>query len=198
MATPVFLKSAVRPLDFPPDEGREVAVAGRSNSGKSSAINALLGVNKLARTSKTPGRTQLVNFFGLTQSARIVDLPGYGFARVPPEVRERWRDMIEGYFAARTSLAGLVVTVDIRRDLTELDVAMLQFANDLDLETLVLLTKADKLSRGAAAAASHRVVRAPIAPARVIAFSALKRQGIGPARSQLATWLELDAVAGSS
>jgi GTP-binding protein len=186
----------VKPSDFPPDEGLEVAVVGRSNSGKSSAINALLGARKLARTSKTPGRTQLVNFFGLTERTRIVDLPGYGFARVPAEIRDRWRGMIEGYFAARTSLAGLVVTVDIRRDLTELDVTMLRFAHDLDLETLVLLTKADKLSRGAAAAAGHRVERAPIAPGRVIAFSALKRLGIEPARSQLAAWLDLEAVAG--
>lgn len=194
MSSPVFIKSAAQPGDFPSDGGREVAVAGRSNSGKSSAINVLLGMKKLARTSKTPGRTQLVNFFGLTANARIVDLPGYGFARVPAAVRDRWRGMIEGYFQARTSLCGLVVTVDIRRDLTDLDLTMLNFASDLRLDTLVLLTKADKLSRGAASAACHRVHRTVSASAEVVVFSALKRQGLDAARRRLAQWLELNEL----
>lgn len=196
MSFPAFIKSAVRPGDFPLDAGREVAVAGRSNSGKSSAINALLGTRKLARTSKTPGRTQLVNFFALGEAARVVDLPGYGFARVPIEVRDRWRGMVDGYFAERHSLVGLIVTVDIRRDLSELDRTMLEFARELDLETLVLLTKADKLSRGAAAAARHGIERALPAPGEVVVFSAFKRVGIEHARARLAAWLGVDAVGG--
>ena len=168
---------------------------GRSNSGKSSAINALVGSRKLARTSKTPGRTQLINFFGLGDERRIVDLPGYGFARVPAEVRDQWRGLIEAYFAARRSLTGLMVTVDIRRDLTDLDATMLDYARDLDLDTVVLLTKADKLSRGAAAAARLRVRGVLPERAEVIVFSALKRQGLEAARARLTGWLEADVSA---
>ena len=185
-----FLKSAASARDFPGDVGREVAVAGRSNSGKSSAINALLGVNKLARTSKTPGRTQLINFFSLGDERRIVDLPGYGFARVPEAVRERWRSMMDEYFRSRRSLVGLIVTVDIRRELSALDADMLAYAEELELPVLVLLTKADKLSRGAAQSACLRVRRA--VPGEVGLFSALKRQGITPARAKLASWLDAE------
>lgn len=184
---PSFLKSAARARDFPADRGREIAVAGRSNSGKSSAINALLGVKKLARTSKTPGRTQLINFFALGAERRIVDLPGYGFARVPDEVRERWRSMVDGYFSARRSLVGLVITVDIRRELSTLDADMLAYAESLGLPGLVLLTKADKLSRGAAQSACLRVRQGVAGEVQV--FSALKRQGIEPARAKLMSWL---------
>ena len=184
---PVFLKSAAGPRDFPADRGREVAVAGRSNSGKSSAINALVGSKKLARTSKTPGRTQLINFFGLGAERRLVDLPGYGFARVPPEVRERWRTMIEAYFEQRNSLAGLVVTVDIRRGVSPLDADMLAYAGALELPALVLLTKADKLSRGAALNARQRAE--PNVAASVEVFSAPQRLGVAESLAHIEAWL---------
>lgn len=192
---PTFIKSSAQPGDFPPDLGLEVAVVGRSNSGKSSAVNALAGVRKLARTSKTPGRTQLINFFALGETRRLVDLPGYGFARVPPAVRAQWREFIEAYFAQRGSLVGLIVTIDIRRELSDLDRTMLNFARDLKLETLVLLTKADKLSRGAGLAARERVVKELEGFGQVLVFSGLKGLGVDVARRHLTDWLEITARA---
>src|SRR5690606_16152343 len=122
-----------------------------------SAINVLTGARKLARVSKTPGRTQLVNFFEVAPGRRIVDLPGYGFAKVAPEVRQRWRGLLEGYLGGRPNLRGLVVTMDIRRGVTELDRTMLHWAESLGLRTLLLLTKADKVSRNEAAKQRRRV-----------------------------------------
>jgi GTP-binding protein len=191
---PTFLKSAANRGDFPDDRGREVAFVGRSNSGKSSAINALVGVRKLARVSKTPGRTQLLNFFELGAEQRVVDLPGYGFARVPPAVRERWRHLVDDYFTGRRSLVGLIVTIDIRRGPSTLDRAMLAWAAKLDVGALVLLTKADKLSRGAGAAARHRTAAEVGRGVTVTAFSAHDGSGIEAGRAQLAAWLAIDAV----
>lgn len=142
-----FLTSAHRAAQFVPDTGREVAFAGRSNAGKSSAINAILGRRDFARTSKTPGRTQLVNFFALDDRLRLVDLPGYGFARVPAPVRAYWQELMEAYFRERRSLAGLIMAVDSRRGLTDFDWQMLDWARALDCPVHVLLTKADKLGR---------------------------------------------------
>ncbi len=190
-----FLTSASGPEGFVPDRGREVAVVGRSNSGKSSAINAIVERRGLARVSKTPGRTQLVNFFGLADELRLVDLPGYGFARVPDAVRERWRALVEAYFAERRSLAGLFVTVDARRGLVELDFTMLEWAGALGVGTVLLLTKADKLGRGAAAAQHRAVAEAAPPGAHVILFSAVKRTGVDAARAQLESWLGLGAEA---
>ena len=184
-----FLKSAAKPKDFPPDTGREVAVAGRSNSGKSSAINAILGRRGLARVSKTPGRTQLINFFDLGDSCRLVDLPGYGFAKVSVDMRERWRELIEVYFGNRRSLAGLIVTVDIRRGVLELDEAMIEWAAALGVPVLVLATKADKLSRAAAGAQQRAMERRLPESARVLAFSAPKRLGVSEALAQIEGWL---------
>ena len=130
---PQFLKSAHDAHQFPPDAGAEIAVAGRSNSGKSTAINALLNRRNLARTSKTPGRTQLVNFFDLGHDRRLVDLPGYGYAKVANSVREHWRRLLEDYFRQRRSLAGLLVTVDIRRGLNDLDRVMLRWADEAEV-----------------------------------------------------------------
>ena len=127
MPTAVFLKSAASPADFPADTGREVAFVGRSNSGKSTAVNVVTGARKLARVSKTPGRTQLLNFFSLGDGRRLVDLPGYGFARVAPEVQARWEKALEAYLSRRESLAGLVVTMDIRRGMTRLDEQLLRW-----------------------------------------------------------------------
>lgn len=189
--SPTFLKSAASPKDFPIDEGREVAFVGRSNSGKSSAINLITGASKLARVSKTPGRTQLINFFALAPDRRLVDLPGYGFARVPAGVKDRWRGLIEAYLGERRSLVGLMLTVDIRRGLTALDEQLLAWLGPRELPLVLLLTKADKLSRGAAMGRQHDVARRIGGDARVLRFSALHGDGADEARGCLAEWLAL-------
>jgi GTP-binding protein len=188
---PVFLRSAARPSDFLPDEGREVAVVGRSNSGKSSALNCVTGMRKLARVSKTPGRTQLINFFEVAPGRRFVDLPGYGFARVPADVQRKWQMLVEAYFEERRSLVGLMITVDIRRGLMELDQTMLAWAGRLEIPTLLLLTKADKLSRSAALAQQRLVDAGCAAGIECVLFSALTLQGTEEARRQLEVWLEI-------
>jgi GTP-binding protein len=184
-----FVKSANSPSQFVPDDGTEVAVAGRSNAGKSSAINLIVGRRQFARTSKTPGRTQLVNFFSLREGQRLVDLPGYGFARVSDALRDHWRDLLTDYFRHRCSLNGLLVVVDIRRGLKEHDLQMLAFAEDVGVPIHVLLTKADKLSRGQAAKALM-TVRAELGDrAGVQLFSAHDRQGEAEARERLEHFL---------
>ena len=189
-----FLKSAREPAQFPADSGREVAVAGRSNSGKSTAINALVGRRNLARTGKTPGRTQLVNFFQVGEDRRLVDLPGYGYAKVPDAVRKHWRHLLEAYFQRRRSMVGLLVTVDIRRGLKELDWVMLNWAQTVSVPATVLLTKADKLSRGAAR--SRHLTLSGELPDTVNAllFSAPKRLGVDEARQCLGGWLWNDSI----
>ena len=184
-----FLTSASAPAGFPPDDADEVAFVGRSNSGKSSAINAVTGVRKLARVSKTPGRTQLINFFELSAGRRIVDLPGYGFAKVPPAVRERWRGLLESYLVGRRGLRGVVITVDIRRGLTDLDRTMIDWAASLDLPMLLLLTKADKMSRSESLNQTRRVAAEAPGGVGVIAFSAPAGLGVREARVQLDRWL---------
>ena len=192
MSSPIFLTSAASRADFPDDTGREVAFAGRSNSGKSTALNSIAGVRKLARVSKTPGRTQLINFFELGSQRRLVDLPGYGFARVPAGVKARWRSLLEAYFGSRASLTGVVLTVDIRRGLTGLDEQMLEWIRPLELPLAILLTKADKLGRGAALTRA-REVSARLGPgATVMRFSALQSTGVAEARA----WLEARWAAG--
>lgn len=191
MTAPLFLKSVADAAGFPSDEGREVAFVGRSNSGKSTAINALLGARKLARVSKTPGRTQLVNFFAVAPGARVVDLPGYGFARVPAATRDRWRALLETYFRERASLAGLVVTVDIRRGLKRLDRAMLDWITPRELPVAILLTKSDKLSRSAGLAQQHAAARELGPDIFVTRFSALDTTGLTAAKSWLGTLLLL-------
>jgi GTP-binding protein len=191
--TAIFLKSAASPADFPEDVGREVAFVGRSNSGKSTAINLVAGARKLARVSKTPGRTQLINFFVMDEDRRLVDLPGYGFARVAPGVREQWRRLIDAYVAQRQSLAGVVVTVDIRRGITDLDDALLRWLAPRDLRVGVLLTKSDKLSRSAALARERDVARSLDAAVPLTRFSSLTREGVDTARSWLTAWLSPDA-----
>lgn len=183
-----FIKSARDAGGFPADAGAEAAVVGRSNSGKSSAINRIVGRNKLARVGKTPGRTRLINFFELGPERRLVDLPGYGFARVPEAERRQWRNLIEGYLE-RHSLQGVFVTVDIRRGLGDRDRAMLDLARGLRLPFVILLTKADKLSRGAAALKRLQIVRELGDAHAVIEFSALDGTGLAAARRQLDAWL---------
>jgi len=185
-----FLKSAAELTDLPPNAGREVAFAGRSNAGKSSALNAITGVNGLARVSKTPGRTQLINLFVLDADRRLVDLPGYGYAKVPAAVREQWGRLMEDYFQYRQVLAGLVLVMDIRHPLTEFDQRMLAWCGPLGLPVLVLLTKADKLTRNHANQARQAVSRQLAdLPVQVEVFSAVSGQGVDVAREVIDGWL---------
>jgi GTP-binding protein len=182
-----FIKSANAPHQFVADEGAEVAVAGRSNAGKSSAINVLVNRRQFARTSKTPGRTQLVNFFSLRDGHRLVDLPGYGFARVSDAMRNHWDQLLTDYFNKRQSLRGLFMIVDSRRQLQDYDRQMMAFADELPIH--ILLTKADKLKRGQAASALLKVRKDVGDRATVQLFSSLKREGEDEARDVLERFL---------
>ena len=188
-----FIKSANALSQFPEDVGREVAVAGRSNAGKSSAINVIVNRRQFARTSKTPGRTQLVNFFALASGKRLVDLPGYGFARVSEAMQKHWGELLSGYFEVRESLCGLLLIVDIRRKLTDFDRQMIEFAQGVDLPIHILLTKADKLKRGQVATAVLEVQKELGDRATVQPFSALKRSGETEARRVLDGFLAGEA-----
>lgn len=189
-----FLISAAKVDQCPEDAGLEVAFAGRSNAGKSSALNALTHAN-LARTSKTPGRTQLLNFFRLDDQRRLVDLPGYGYAKVPIPLKLHWQQHLEAYLSSRASLAGVVLLMDIRHPLTDFDRLMLDWAQASHLPIHVLLTKADKLAFGAAKNALLKVRReiqqgwGDVATLQL--FSAPKRQGVEEAQQVLAGWLGL-------
>jgi GTP-binding protein len=184
-----FITSANRPKQFVADAGVEVAVAGRSNAGKSSAINVIVNRRQFARTSKTPGRTQLVNFFSLREGQRLVDLPGYGFARVSDAMRAHWGELLSDYFRTRQSLSGLLMIVDIRRQLQDHDRQMMAFAEEVDLPVHILLTKADKLKKGQAAAALLEVRKDVDGRATVQQFSALTRAGENEARAVLERFL---------
>ena len=186
-----FIKSANTVSQFVPDAGAEVAVAGRSNAGKSSAINVIVNRRQFARTSKTPGRTQLINFFSLQDQERLVDLPGYGFAKVSDKMRYHWRSLIADYFESRKSLRGLFLIMDIRRQITEFDKRMLGFAEQVSLPTHVLLTKTDKLKRGQASKALLEVRRDLGEVATVQHFSALTRLGENEARAKLGEFLSI-------
>jgi GTP-binding protein len=194
LQTAVFLTSAASTADLPPDTGREVAFVGRSNSGKSTALNLIAGA-RVARVSKTPGRTQLINFFSLGEERRLVDLPGYGFARVAPEVQRRWRTSLEAYLRDRFSLVALVLTLDIRRGLTQSDQDLLRWLEARrPLPMAVLLTKADKLARGAAIAEERRLKQALGPTVQVTRFSALAHDGVAEARSWLEEWLAMGQI----
>ncbi len=187
-----FLYSVNALAQLPPDTGREVAFAGRSNAGKSSAINLLTGQQRLARVSKTPGRTQLLNFFLVEPDRYLVDLPGYGYARVPDPVRRHWGELLGRYLRGRAALRGLLLLMDIRHPLTEMDRQLLDGCAFRELPAHILLTKADKLSRGAALAALAQLKRGlaadyPGASAQL--FSALTGQGINEAHARLDSWL---------
>ncbi len=187
-----FIKSANAPDQFVDDVGAEVAVAGRSNAGKSSAINVIVNRRQFARVSKTPGRTQLVNFFELVPGRRLVDLPGYGFAKVADKVRRHWGELLSTYFETRQSLRGLLLIVDIRRRLTEFDHQMIAFAGSVDLPIHILLTKSDKLKRGQVAKARLEVRKELGETATVQVFSAHNRDGEAEARKVLDAMLGLD------
>ena len=189
-----FQIAAVDLRGAPADEGFEVAFAGRSNAGKSSAINAICHQNRLARTSKTPGRTQQLIFFRLDDERRLVDLPGYGFARVSQAIKANWQALMGRYLEQRRCLRGLVVVMDIRHPLTEFDRQMIAWGVSAQRPMLLLLTKADKLGRGAAQSTVAQVRRSVAdggAPILVQAFSATNRFGLDKAQGQLSQWLEL-------
>ena len=176
------------PRELPRPGAPEIAFAGRSNAGKSSAINTLSGRRRLAFVSKTPGRTQLINFFSLGGAAYLVDLPGYGFAGVPGEVREHWKGLVGGYIAERSSLAAVVVVMDSRHPLTDLDLTLLEWLREANRKVHVLLTKSDKLSKQAGQSTLARVRRelAQLAPgATAQLFSSLKREGVEEAADVL-------------
>lgn len=191
-----FLTSADQRHQFVADAGAEIAFAGRSNAGKSSAINAIVNRRQLARTSKTPGRTRLINFFHLAPDLRLVDLPGYGFAQVSAATRQHWRELLEEYFRVRRSLRGLFLLVDIRRPVGALDLQMLAWCDSLGRPVHVLLTKADKLKRGAAAEALLAARKAVGARVTVQLFSAHSGEGLATARERLREWQEKKAPGG--
>jgi GTP-binding protein len=191
-----FLTSAAEPQQLAPDTGHEIAFAGRSNAGKSSAINAITQRAGLARVSRTPGRTQLINFFELAADRRLVDLPGYGFAKVPERVRLHWLQLMEHYFNVRESLVGLMLIVDSRRGLGAQDAAMLEWVLSRQRSAHVLLTKADKLNRRD----SQRVLKETMSACGDTAvtaqlFSAHAKEGVEEARSVMQAWLETQALA---
>lgn len=187
-----FITAAAKMDQAPPDRGREVAFAGRSNAGKSSAINTLCHQRQLARTSKTPGRTQQLVFFALDETRRLVDLPGYGYAKVSESVKHEWQRLMAAYLDQRQSLAGVVIVMDVRHPLTAFDLQMLDWGRQIDLQMLLLLTKSDKLKRGAALSTLNRVVAAVVEDAkrvRVELFSAQTRRGVEPVHRLLDRWL---------
>ncbi|PAU64922.1 YihA family ribosome biogenesis GTP-binding protein [Pseudomonas sp. PIC25] len=189
-----FMLSAAKVDQCPDDQGYEVAFAGRSNAGKSSALNTLTHAN-LARTSKTPGRTQLLNFFRLDDERRLVDLPGYGYAKVPIPLKQHWQHHLEAYLGSRESLVGVVLLMDIRHPLTEFDRLMLDWSAASQMPLHILLTKADKLAFGAAKNAllkvQNEVRKGWGKGVSVQLFSAPKRQGVEEAHGVLAQWLGL-------
>lgn len=188
-----YLKSALLNKDLPTDSGVEVAFIGRSNAGKSSALNVLTGIKSLARTSNTPGRTQMINFFTLDSERRLVDLPGYGYAKVPPTVKKRWETHVNHYLENRESLKGLVVIVDVRHPLKDLDRQMIQWAASCDLPVHVLLSKRDKLSRQQANKSLKAVCQElegllDSGQVTVQLFSAVDRTGVDELISLLNSW----------
>ena len=188
-----FLISAGNATQFP-QHGFEVAFAGRSNAGKSSAINTLCDNKTLARTSKTPGRTRLVNFFELDEERRLVDLPGYGYAKVPVAMKNEWQKLMTQYLSEQQALNGLVVIMDIRHPLNDYDWQMLEWCDHFNLPAHVLLTKADKIKRGAqqnCKLQTQKQLKEADINASVQTFSALKKTGLDELVAKLNDWLKL-------
>ncbi|AYA41910.1 YihA family ribosome biogenesis GTP-binding protein [Xenorhabdus nematophila] len=192
-----FVTSAPDIRHLPQDVGIEVAFAGRSNAGKSSALNALTRQKSLARTSKTPGRTQLINLFEVEDGIRLVDLPGYGYAEVPEEMKRKWQKALGEYLQKRECLLGLVVLMDIRHPLKDLDMQMIEWAVVMQVPVMVLLTKADKLASGARKSQLAKV-REELAKldgdVQVEYFSSLKKLGIDKLEQKLDLWFNQPAV----
>ncbi|WP_058484042.1 ribosome biogenesis GTP-binding protein YihA/YsxC [Legionella spiritensis] len=189
----VFLKSAAKVEQLPPDSGYEVAFAGRSNAGKSSALNCLTSIRQLARTSKTPGRTQLINLFGLDDTRRLVDLPGYGYAKVAQQTKQEWQKHLAHYLEVRQCLKGLVLLMDCRHPLKELDQMMINWSLDREIPVHILLTKSDKISRSDAKNTVIKVSKAYQLMEDLItvqSFSALKKEGVDQLIARLDQWFE--------
>ncbi len=189
----IFLKSAARVNQLPPDEGYEVAFAGRSNAGKSSALNCLTHIRQLARTSKTPGRTQLINLFSLDEDRRLVDLPGYGYAEVALKIKENWQKTLTQYLEQRRCLAGLILLMDCRHPLKDLDRVLIDCAIRRELPIHILLTKADKLNKSevkatVATVKKHYEIYESLIS--VQSFSSLKKEGVDALIAQLNKWYE--------
>ena len=187
-----YVLSAHHLRQLPADHGIEVAIAGRSNAGKSSAINTFTDQKSLARTSKTPGRTQQIVIFELDEARRIADLPGYGYAKVPVKLKQHWRAVMEGYFRTRRSLRGVVLVMDIRHPMREFDTQMLAWCTAAQVPCHLLLTKADKLKRGPAKSTLLKVQRdlPPIASAQM--FSAADKTGLDELVDTLSRWYEYE------
>ncbi|CUX97427.1 ribosome biogenesis GTP-binding protein YihA/YsxC [Candidatus Hoaglandella endobia] len=186
-----FVKNAPNIRHLPIDKGIEIAFAGRSNAGKSSALNTLTNQKTLARTSKIPGRTQLINLFEVQPGIRLVDLPGYGYAEVPEELKHKWQCALGEYLQKRDSLKGLVVLMDIRHPMKDLDQKIIQWAVDVKIPVLVLLTKSDKLASSARIAQLSNVRKAALAfggDMQIELFSSLKKQGVDKLRQKLDIW----------
>lgn len=188
-----FLLSAAHLTNLPPDFGSEVAFIGRSNVGKSSAINIIAGIKRLARVGKTPGVTQLINVFLIDQNKRLIDLPGFGYAKVPGAIQENWHKLVNGYLEQRQSLRGLFLLMDSRHPLGENDLELLNWAVESKLPLCILLTKADKLKRAEANAVLKKVqeeVKQHSDLVTVLLFSAQERTGLNEVFKQLDRWLK--------
>ena len=183
-----FLTSATNLRQCPPDTGAEVAFCGRSNSGKSSAINALTRKKSLARTSKTPGRTQMINFFSINESCRLVDLPGYGYAKVPTAVKQHWEKHLDDYLRARSCLKGAILLVDIRHPIKEFDETMIDWCLQVGLPLHILLTKADKLKTGAQQNSLLSLRQRLSQEISTQIFSAKDRKGLDLLEDKLREW----------
>jgi len=187
-----FLSSAAAVADFPPETVPELALAGRSNVGKSSALNALAGRKRLAFASKTPGRTQMINFFALGEAGQLADLPGYGYAKVPQALRATWDDLIGGYLMGRRTLVGIVLLMDARRPFTDSDRNFLEWLRPTSASRLILLSKADKLSRAeqekALSLTRSKLEQAALG-SQVILFSSKSGAGVEETRVLLDNWL---------
>ena len=195
LAQAEFRSSAAQPRDLPPDTGNEVAFAGRSNAGKSSVLNRLCGRKQLARTSKTPGRTQLINFFSLSATASLVDLPGYGYAKASHTKQRQWTELLEYYFTNRQALKGIMLVMDIRHPLRDVDWSMLNWCMHYSCDVHILLNKVDKLSRNQAHQQLQYLENQLPSEANIEissqTFSATAGSGVDQAIGKLAKWLEL-------
>jgi GTP-binding protein len=189
-----FITSAAKLSQSPEDNGYEIAFAGRSNAGKSSAINTLCQQTSLARTSRTPGRTQLLNFFRVDDQRRLVDLPGYGYAAVAQDIKADWQGALADYLEKRECLRGVILMMDSRHPLKDYDIQMLEWANHIEIPVHVLLTKVDKLNRKEQAISLERVdaaLKEFSLEFSVQLFSSLKRWGVDEAHEKLDQWFEL-------
>lgn len=192
-----FLTSSTTHKTLPEETGFEAVFAGRSNSGKSSTLNCLCDQKGLARVSKTPGRTQLINFFELPDGNRLVDLPGYGYAKVPEKLKLEWQKFIESYMTERSTLAGLVIIMDIRHPMRDYDHIMLSWAESRQLPTHIILNKSDKLKHGGVSKTlleTRKALKEYDLPTSVQAFSSLKKIGVDELANQLTKWFSQDRV----